>query len=480
MKKCGKVYLVGAGCGRYDLITVRGMNILKECEVLVYDNLIDDNLLDFVPHSCEKICVGKRSGNHSESQENINKILAEKALEGKTVVRLKGGDSFVFGRGGEEIIYLKENNIPYSAVPAVSSCIAVPELAGIPVTHRSLSRSFHVITGHPLPENFEYYAKLDGTLVFLMGFKNLKKISDGLIKCGMPEKMPTAVISDKRIIKDTLKNISDTAEREKMSTPAVIVIGKTVDFDFSPTLKNPLENVSITVTGTERFTEKLFSEFEKLGADVRKITALKLNEYENSKNFDKALNKIKKYDMIILTSINGAEIFFRRMKKLKIDMRNLGKIRFAVIGKNTSEILENYGIYPDIIPKINTSYELAKAVCKNKPDRVLILRAEKGSEILTDILAEKKIRYDDIRTYDTEYIMKNTHIDTDYIIFGSASGAEGFFRYNNTVSERTKIVCIGNLTSESVSDNIKNPVLIAETFDSEGIINTILTEENKK
>lgn len=480
MKKFGKVYLVGAGCGKYDLITVRGMNILKECEVLVYDNLIDKNLLDFVPHSCEKICVGKRSGNHSESQENINKILTEKALEGKTVVRLKGGDPFVFGRGGEEIIYLKENNIPYSVIPAISSCIAVPEMAGIPVTHRNLSRSFHVITGHPLPENFEYYAKLDGTLIFLMGFKNLKKISYELIKCGMSENMPTAVISDKKAIKDTLKNIVDTAEREKMSTPAVIVIGKTVGFDFSSTLKKPLENISITVTGTKRFTEKLFSEFEKFGADIKKIITLKLNEYENNQNFDKALTKIKKYDMIILTSINGAEIFFKRMKKLKIDMRNLGKIKFAVIGKNTSEVLENNGIYPDIIPKINVSYELAKAVCKKKPDKVLILRAEKGSEILTDVLDKKKIRYNDIRTYDTEYTMKNTHIDTDYIIFGSASGAEGFFKYNNTISEKTKIVCIGNVTSKLVPDDINNPVLIAETFDSKGIINTILMEENKK
>lgn len=475
----GKVYLVGAGCGKYDLITLRGMNILKKCEVLVYDSLIDINLLDFAPQNSEKICVGKRSGHHSESQENINKLLVGKALEGKIVVRLKGGDSFVFGRGGEEITELKKHDIPYSVIPAVSSCIAIPELAGIPVTHRKLSRSFHVITGHPIPENLEYYAQSDGTLIFLMGLQNLRKIADRLLDGGMSGDTPSAVISGKRKVTDTLENIADTTERENISAPAVIVIGKTAEFDFSPTLKNPLENVSITVTGTERFTEKLFSEFTELGADVTKINTLKISEYENNQYFDKALQNIKKYSLIVLTSINGAEIFFSRLRKLKIDIRQLGNIKFAVIGKNTADFLAERGIYADIVPEIYTSSALAEAVAKSNPDNVLILRAEKGSEILTDILDENNIIYDDIKIYDTKFQTDKLYINNDYIIFGSSLGAKGFFENQCSLSDKTKIVCIGETTAKAVPENIKNTVLIAETYDIQGILNKILKEENK-
>ena len=172
----GRVYLVGAGCGDYDLITLRGLELIKKCDVLIYDSLIDKELLEYAENA-EKICVGKRSGAHSETQKTINSLLIEKARENKTVVRLKGGDPFVFGRGGEEIIALKEGDIPFDIVPGISSAIAVPELAGIPVTHRLTSRSFHVITGHTaediLPENMKAYAECEGTLVFLMGLKNL-------------------------------------------------------------------------------------------------------------------------------------------------------------------------------------------------------------------------------------------------------------------------------------------------------------------
>lgn len=167
----GKVYLIGAGCGDHDLITLRGLRLLEKCSCIIYDALIDERLLGFAPESAELICVGKRSGHHSAKQEDINALIVEKALGGKTVARLKGGDPFVFGRGGEEILALKEHGIPYAVVPGISSSVAVGELAGIPVTHRRLSRSFHVITGHSADggENFAKYAQLGGTLVFLMG-----------------------------------------------------------------------------------------------------------------------------------------------------------------------------------------------------------------------------------------------------------------------------------------------------------------------
>ena len=233
MNKLGKVYLVGAGCGDYDLITLRGMNLLKVCDTVVYDSLIDSRLLDFTADTTEKICVGKRAGHHCEKQERINEILVENALNGKAVVRLKGGDPFVFGRGGEEILALKKHNIPYDIVPGITSAIAVPELAGIPVTHRKMSRGFHVITGHTaedlIPENIKKYASTDETLVILMGLNNLSKITETLILNGKDKNTPAAVISHgasakQKTIRSDLKNIADEVKKHKIKTPAISIV----------------------------------------------------------------------------------------------------------------------------------------------------------------------------------------------------------------------------------------------------------------
>ena len=229
----GRVTLVGAGCGSFDLITLRGRNVLAQCDTVVYDSLIDSRLLDFCPEA-EKICVGKRAGQHSAAQEKINSLLVEKALSGRNVVRLKGGDPFVFGRGGEEILELQKHGIPYSVVPGVTSCVAVPELAGIPVTHRRTARCFHVITGHTAdsctPEKLEQYAKIGGTLVFLMGLNSLVEIASGLISGGMPGDTPAAVISNgatirQRTVRAPLSGIADEVRAAEIPAPAVIVVG---------------------------------------------------------------------------------------------------------------------------------------------------------------------------------------------------------------------------------------------------------------
>lgn len=473
----GKVYISGAGCGAYDLITLRGMNILKKADVIIYDSLIDKTLLDYAPENTEKIYVGKRSGHHSESQENINKLLVEKAKEGKTVVRLKGGDPFVFGRGGEEVIALKSDNIPYEIIPAVSSCIAVPELAGIPVTHRKISRSFHVITGHPLPENLEYYSNLDGTLIFLMGLENLRIISERLISGGMKKNMPCAVISGNQKATGKLYNIADNAEMENIKSPAVIVIGETAAFDFSSTIKKPLDGISVSVLGTRLFSEKLSLKLRENGADVRNHICMNISEYIKNPEFDNALENIDEYNMLVLTSMNGAEIFFRRMKKLEIDIRRISDLKIAVIGKGTADIFKNYGIYPDIIPEKSESLELAKIIVKENPEKVLILRSEKGSEVLTDILEKNKIIHDDIKIYNAEYIPPENNIDTDFLVFGSAFGAESFFKCGCKISPETKIVCIGSITAKAVPQS--NKILISAEHDTDGIIKTILSEVQK-
>ena len=245
-KRIPGVVLAGAGCGAYDLITVRGLNALKRAEVVVYDALTDERLLEYAPESCEKIDVGKRCGKCCRTQEEINGLLIQEAKKGKRVVRLKGGDPFVFGRGGEEVLALKEQGIPVTEIPGITSAIAVPAAAGIPVTHRDISRSFHVITGHTkgkensLPENFETLAALNGTLIFLMGLLHLPEITKKLLECGKDPDTPAAVVHggfDGQFVsvRGTLSDIAKEAKQEEIEAPAVIIIGETAGFDFFST-----------------------------------------------------------------------------------------------------------------------------------------------------------------------------------------------------------------------------------------------------
>ena len=490
MNKLGKVYLVGAGCGDYDLITLRGMNLLKVCDTVVYDSLIDSRLLDFTSDTTEKICVGKRAGHHSEKQERINEILVENALNGKTVVRLKGGDPFVFGRGGEEILALKKHNISYSIVPGISSAIAVPELAGIPVTHRKTSRSFHVITGHTaedlIPENIKKYASTDETLVILMGLNNLSKIAETLILNGKDKSTPAAVISHgasakQKTIRSDLKNIADEVKKHKIKTPAVIIIGETAAFDFSTNINRPLTGVSVSVTGTEKLVDKLSEQLYALGADINKLDYLQICEYGNKKIFYDSLLNIQKYSIIVLTSMNGAEIFLKHLKKLKIDIRKLGNVKFAVIGNGTGEILEKAGIYPDIIPEIYTAKELGKRIAEtvSETDKLLILRAEKGSSDLTDVLDKSGIIYDDIKIYDVKMNNKKEYdekINSNFITFASSSGVNAFFENGFSLSDSTEIICIGEVTSQALIKKGIDKFYISDIQNVQGIIDTILRE----
>ena len=241
--KAGKVYLVGAGCGAADLITVRGLRLLERCGAVVYDDLLAPELLDAAPESAERIYVGKRRGRHSMAQEDISALLIAKAREGKTVVRLKGGDPFVFGRGGEEALALQAAGVEWEYVPGVTSAVAVPGEAGIPVTHRGVSRSFHVVTAHTadspdgLPSNLEDLARLPGTLVFLMGLSQLEEIARRLIGAGLPRSTPAAVIGGKnapRAVRGTLGDIAERTREAGTEAPAVIVVGGTAGMALRP------------------------------------------------------------------------------------------------------------------------------------------------------------------------------------------------------------------------------------------------------
>lgn len=479
----GMVYLIGAGCGSYDLITIRGQKLLSQCDTVVYDSLIDLRLLDFVPECAEKICVGKRAGQHNATQNEINQLLIQKASEGKTVARLKGGDPFVFGRGGEEILALQAHGIPYNVVPGISSAIAVPELAGIPVTHRKTSRSFHVITGHTadeiMPENLRHYARLDGTLVFLMGLKHLRQITENLLSGGMHPDTPAAVISQggtarQRTMKGTLGSIASLAEQNKAEAPAVIVIGETACFDFSPDL--PLENASVAVTGTKRFTDKLSQKLESLGASVRCCCKLEIREYAENPMLDKEIAQLAKYKWLVFTSMNGVDIFLKRLRKNRIDIRSLSGLHIAVLGSGTANALAQYGLFPELIPEEYTSAALGKALAQKASGNILILRAKQGSPELTKPLDAAGISYDDVKIYDVscQNDFPGEAVQDDFLVFASASGVHAFFDNGNTISGHTRIICIGQITADALHSHGVTECSICAVHTVDGIVQKIL------
>lgn len=341
-----------------------------------------------------------------------------------------------------------------------------------------------------LPENLSRYARLDGTLVFLMGLNNIDKISESLIKSGKNENTPAAVISNgagknQQIVRSTLKDIADKAKQNNIKSPAIIVVGETAQFDFKETISLPLDNISVTVTGTKRFSEKLSAQLNNLGAEIKTLDFLNVSEYQDNTEFDNALENISEYDWIVLTSINGAEIFFGRLKKLKIDIRKLNKIRFAVIGSGTAEVLEKYGIFTDLVPDVYTSSSLGKMLADsvNAEEKVLILRAKQGSLELTKILDENKISYDDIKTYDLTSNLSGeiNNIDTDFITFASASGVNAFFENGFSISSKTKIVCIGEITANALKQHNISDYRVSKISNIDGIIQEILTEaENEQ
>ena len=499
MSETGKVYLVGAGCGDAELITWKGLKLLRKCDVVLYDDLAASKLLEETKQGCEQIFVGKRYGRHSLPQEETNALLVKKAQEGKTVVRLKGGDPFVFGRGGEEILALQGAEIPYEVVSGVTSSIAVPAAAGIPVTHRKTARSFHVITGHTaaggettLTENLDTLAKLEGTLVFLMGLHHLEEITQGLMEGGKDAHTPAAVISkgttpQQKTVRANLGDLAAEVRKAELEAPAVIVIGETAELDFTGTIPHPLHGVKIGVTGTKSITRKLRDRLEELGAEVTEMDYSTLVPYQENRMLEEVLERVSEYPWAVFTSPNGVDIFFDYLKKLKLDIRALADLKFAVIGTGTAAALEKRGIYPAYLPEKYDVESLAKGLCQmvRKEEKLLILRAEQGSEILTEVLDAAGMTYTDVKIYDIlvdeeKRRTANEKVqEMDFITFASGSGVRGFMENGGTIPEGTKAVCIGTSTRKMLKKYGDYEKITAETFNVDGVVEAILKEVEK-
>ncbi|MGN0377863.1 MAG: uroporphyrinogen-III C-methyltransferase [Suilimivivens sp.] len=498
----GMVYLIGAGPGAEELITIRGAALLKEAEVLLYDRLASPEFLLQVPEICEKIYVGKREGNHSVSQEKINELLVEKAKEGKTVVRLKGGDPFVFGRGGEEILALEKENIPYEVVPGITSAIGALEMAGIPVTHREEARSFHVITGHTAkeqePERFCQYGKLEGTLIFLMGVGNLPLIREQLLKAGKDKDTPAAIVEQgtcirQRRIDGTLETIVEEAEENQVKPPAILVVGKVAACHMVSETR-PLSGRKIAVTGTAAMTEKLEKKLKDLGAFVYSASYLKVVPTDILR---KEMPDWSAFSWLVFTSGNGVKQFFEQIRELQIDVRELSHFQYAVIGRGTADMLWQYGIHADYIPKQYTVEELAKGLSQRlcREEKVLVLRAKEGSKDLPKIFREQEVSFEDLGIYETiadkdmaEQLWQQRDI-LDTVTFASSSGVKAFFAakpMSENVSEEKgfpkRLICIGRKTEEALRENLPpeewKRIRTAKEYTAEGLIETLLAEQD--
>lgn len=487
----GKVYLVGAGCGAADLITVRGLTLLQSCDTVIYDDLIAEELLTAVPASAEKIYVGKRSGRHSMLQAEICMLLVDMARKGKTVVRLKGGDPFVFGRGGEEMEALLEAGIPCEAVPGISSAIAIPAEAGIPVTHRGLSQSIHIVTAHTadtedgLPKQIYELAQLEGTLVFLMGLKQLPKLTEKLLEAGKRADTPAAVISggnapNPGIVRGTLCNIAEKSS--SIQSPAVIVIGEVAALHFKNDEQRPLEGITVGLTGTDAITEKLRRLLVPLGARVFLVERSIVEELPVSLE-----TLCGGPQWLVFTSANGVRVFWEKLREQKLDVRQLYFCRIAAIGSATASALEEYGLLADLMPEIAATESLAQAllnhVAKNEP--IFLLRSEIGDVELYRTLAEHHV-VQDIPLYritaDPEVTRRSlSRIEQmDYLLFSSAGGVDLYFQTHDSVPLRTTCICIGAKTADALRGHGVRDCLLASNISVSGMVNVLLEDHAKK
>ena len=501
----GMVYLVGAGPGDEDLLTRKGLRLLREADVVVYDNLASSSLLNEVRDDAELIYAGKRSSNHHLKQYETNELLVKLALEGKNVVRLKGGDPYIFGRGGEEGQELREAGVDFEVVPGISSSYSVPAYCGIPVTHRDFASSFHVITGHEGNHkngvsvlNYETLAKEEGTLIFLMGLKNLPNIVASLMENGKDPATPVGVLQEgttarQRVATGTLADIVEVVKREGIKTPAITVVGDVVGLrqvlDWYG--HKPLSGKSVLVTGTTSMVDRLSPILKEEGAEAISFSLIR-TERMRLPELDDALKKIDKYNWIVFTSANGVECFFEEMQEIRMDVRKLAHIRFAVIGDGTRKALEAHGIFCDFIPTAYSSQDMAAAMIPHieKDENVLLLRAEEANRVLPDALEEAGISHTCISLYHT--VTDERKADelnrlikmVDYVTFASSSAVRAFVSMVDNLDEvKGKYISIGPVTTKTAEENGLSIAKTAVVYTARGMVETMIqdaAEEGKE
>lgn len=487
MANKGKVYIMGAGPGDLELLTLKGKRAIEEADCVVYDRLINPRILDFAKKDAEMIYLGKGNTEGGVIQDEINRTIVTKALEGKTVARVKGGDPFVFGRGGEEIQSLFDNGISFEVIPGITSSISVPAYAGIPVTHRGVARSFHVFTGHTMEDgtwhNFEAIAKLEGTLVFLMGIKTLPIIVSDLVKNGKDPKTPVAIIekgatADQRVTVGTLENIIEKAKERKIVPPAITIIGEVVNLreTFKWFEDKNLFGKKILVTRDKNQAGEFSNKIEKMGGVAVELPFIEI---------ESVLSKVtpedlKEYSALLFNSPNGVREF---MKKID-DIRSLAHLKIGAVGSKTKELLEEYKIKADFIPEeymVSKLAELSLEYTKSG-EKILIITSD-ISPCDTDKFNSMYDReFHKIVAYNTKKIIREKDEvikvlnKVEVVTFLSSSTVDAFYASIDGDLEcvkNIKFASIGPVTSETMRKYGFSVDYEAKVYDINGILDAL-------
>lgn len=497
----GKVYLVGAGPGNEGLITARGLELIRKAEVLVYDRLAGSQLVMEAPMTCEKIYVGKISNNHAMKQEDINQLLVDKALENKCVVRLKGGDPYVFGRGGEEGLKLYENQIEFEVVPGITSPIGGLCYAGIPITHRDYASSFHVITGHLKADgeahDWEALARLRGTLVFLMGMANLQNITERLMNHGKDATTPVAIVHwashpNQQVVEGTLSSIVEEVEKAGVTSPSLIVVGDVVKLRNPLNFfeRKPLHGKRILITRATTQNSSMVEKIRNLGGVPVVAPMIAIEKLHPEKEIKRVMEGLKHYQYLIFTSMNGIERFFEEIDNHGLDTRALAGIKIVCVGRPTEKHLQKYGIKADLVPDRFVAegiLELLKPHL-NETDRILVPRARGARPLLVDELQET-CHVDELHLYESSVVevdwadVESHYKSIDYVTFTSASTVRNFVKQTQGLNlfNQAKYMSIGPITSKEMAKFDLTVHSEAEPHTIDGLIERILAtlEEEK-
>jgi uroporphyrinogen III methyltransferase/synthase len=497
----GRVYLVGAGPGDPGLLTLRAVELIAQADVILYDRLIGSSALAGARAGAELLFVGKEGGGPSVPQEQTEALMVARAQAGSTVVRLKGGDPFVFGRGGEEALALRAAGIAFEIVPGVTAGIAASAYAGIPVTHRGLSTAVALVTGHTQAGSSEAPAEdeaaidwpalaaFPGTLVFYMGVRQLPHIAASLIANGRPGSQPAAVVEAgtlpaQRTVTGTLETIVETVAREGIRPPSITVLGPVAalaeELAWLPT--RPLRGLSVAVTRARAQASGLARKLQALGANVVQAPVIRVQSLSDPEQ--PPLDPTP-YDLICVTSPNGVSALFARLADAGLDARALAGARIAAIGPGTVRALAEHGVSADVVPERSVAESLVEALSEIPVQRALIARARTARELLPDALRARGVSVDVLELYETVAEPLAPHTlralqQADYITFSSASTVRFFLQAvggrPDALSPATRIVSIGPVTSEALREHGLEPSVQADPYDIDGMIAALLAD----
>ena len=502
-----KVYLVGAGPGDPGLLSLKGKACIEKADTVIYDYLASKELLKYAPVDAELIYVGKKGGDHTLSQDKINELIVEKAQQGRVVTRLKGGDPFIFGRGGEEAEELVKAGIDFEIIPGISSAYAAPAYAGIPLTHRQFTSTVAFVTGHEDPNkskssiDWESLAKGIGTIVFLMGVKNLSTIVDRLIQCGKDPETPVALVRwgttlKQATVSGTLADIVDKVNAAGLGPPSIIVVGDVVTLRQSMSWfeKKPLMGKRIIVTRARSQASDFVDMLSDLGADCIEFPTIEICAAEEKEALDTAIDTLSTYKWIVFTSVNGVKFFFERLFEKGLDARALGGIRTASIGPATEARLLDFGIKSDIVPESYRAESVIEAFKNEKiaGTDILLPRAGGARPILPVELEIMGARVHEIITYHAMPVSDNAgqliamleQKAVDVVTFTSSSTVTNFKdllpddRFEELM-EGVSVASIGPITTETAEKMGFKVTLTADDYTIPGLTNAIKNHLDK-